>query len=81
MSKTTRKMDELGRVVLPIGMRTALTLQIGDALDLSCNGETISLKKSIPAIHCDCCKEEIENLSKIENLNLCPKCIAKIKNG
>lgn len=46
--KTTgiiRKVDELGRVVLPVEMRRSLGIEERDPLEISLEGETILLRK------------------------------------
>ena len=40
-----RKVDELGRVVIPIELRRTLTIGEKDALEIFTEGETIILKK------------------------------------
>ena len=44
-----RKVDELGRVVIPIELRRTLTIGEKDALEIFTEGETIILKKYEPA--------------------------------
>lgn len=51
MSKTTgivRKVDELGRVVIPIELRRTLGIEEKDALEIFVDGERILLKKYEP---------------------------------
>jgi len=45
--KTTiiRKIDELGRLVLPKDIRKQLDIHNGDLLELSCTQESLSIKK------------------------------------
>ncbi len=40
-----RKVDELGRIVLPIEIRRSLGIEIKDALEISVEGDVIKLKK------------------------------------
>ena len=40
-----RKVDELGRVVLPVELRRTLQIEERDSLEISLNGETIILQK------------------------------------
>lgn len=49
-----RRVDELGRVVLPIELRRSLDLDIKDALDIDVNGNEIILRKYVP--RCIFCK-------------------------
>ena len=40
-----RKVDQLGRVVLPVEMRKALRIEVGDLVMMSAEGERIVLEK------------------------------------
>ncbi len=40
-----RKVDELGRVVLPVEMRRTLGIEERDPLEISLDGETVILRK------------------------------------
>lgn len=44
-----RKVDELGRVVIPIELRRNLDIDVKDALEIFVDGEQIVLKKYAPA--------------------------------
>ncbi|MDR1704047.1 MAG: AbrB/MazE/SpoVT family DNA-binding domain-containing protein [Clostridiales bacterium] len=44
-----RKVDELGRIVLPIELRKTLLINDRDALEIFTNGDTVVLKKYIPS--------------------------------
>ena len=44
-----RKVDELGRIVLPIELRRTLNIDIRDPLEIYVDGESIMLKKYQPA--------------------------------
>ena len=44
-----RKVDELGRVVIPIELRRTLGIEIKDALEIYVEGEHIIFKKYQPA--------------------------------
>lgn len=44
-----RKLDQLGRIVLPKELRTVLNLKEKDALEIYVDGEQIILKKYEPA--------------------------------
>lgn len=49
-----RKVDELGRIVLPIELRRTLDIAEKDCLEIYMDGESIVLKKYQPAcIFCD----------------------------
>lgn len=71
-----RKVDELGRIVLPIEMRRTLDIAERDSLEIFVDGDSIILKKYQPAcIFCDNTKDIISYKCK----NICPDCINKIK--
>ncbi|WP_371366241.1 Transition state regulatory protein AbrB [Sporomusa rhizae] len=44
-----RKVDELGRVVIPIELRRTLDIEIKDALEIYVDGDRIILRKYEPA--------------------------------
>ena len=67
-----RKVDELGRIVLPIELRRTLDIAEKDSLEIYMDGPSIVLKKYQPAcIFCDDAKDVIVFHGK----NICPKCI------
>ncbi len=71
-----RKVDELGRIVLPIEMRRTLDIAERDSLEIFVDGDSIILKKYQPAcIFCDNTKDIISYKGK----NICPDCINKLK--
>lgn len=41
-----RRIDELGRIVIPKEMRRTMRLNVGDEMEISSNGETLSLKRA-----------------------------------
>ncbi|MBM7614746.1 AbrB/MazE/SpoVT family DNA-binding domain-containing protein [Alkaliphilus hydrothermalis] len=71
-----RKVDELGRVVLPIELRRTLTIAEKDALEIYVDGESIILKKYEPAcIFCSNAKDIITYKGK----NICSSCKDELK--
>lgn len=48
----TRKVDELGRVVVPIELRRTLGIEIRDPLEVYTEGDAIILKKYAPQLTC-----------------------------
>ncbi|MBK5252816.1 MAG: AbrB/MazE/SpoVT family DNA-binding domain-containing protein [Peptostreptococcaceae bacterium] len=72
-----RKVDELGRVVIPIELRRTMDIAERDALEIFVEGSHIILKKYEPAcIFCGQAKD-VENY---KGKNICPKCFEEIKN-
>ncbi|MDO4563375.1 MAG: AbrB/MazE/SpoVT family DNA-binding domain-containing protein [Clostridia bacterium] len=71
-----RKVDELGRIVLPIELRRTLDIEVKDSLEIYVDGSMIILKKYEPAcLFCGNAKDVIYYGGK----NICPECIEKIK--
>ena len=67
-----RKVDELGRIVLPIELRRTLGIEEKDRIEIFVDGEFIILRKYQPAcIFCDNAKDIINYKGK----NICPDCI------
>jgi len=71
-----RKVDELGRVVIPIELRR--TLQIGerDALEIYVDGEKIVLRKYEPA--CIFCGSA-NGVKIYREKNICTNCLEEMK--
>ena len=71
-----RKVDELGRIVLPVEMRRVLDISEKDPLEIYVDGENVILKKYMPTcIFCDGSK----NLVEYKGKNVCSGCIRKLK--
>ncbi|MDD6485026.1 MAG: AbrB/MazE/SpoVT family DNA-binding domain-containing protein [Clostridiales bacterium] len=70
-----RRIDELGRIVLPIELRRAFDLDYKDPVEIYTDKDCIILKKYSPS--CIFCgnKNNIENFG---GKNICPECIEKI---
>ena len=72
-----RKVDELGRIVIPIELRRTLGIEEKDSLEIYVNDDTIILKKYEPAcIFCGSSK----NVSSFKGKNICKKCAEDLKN-
>ena len=71
-----RKVDELGRIVLPIEMRRTLDIGEKDALEIYVEGSSVILKKYKPScVFCDATKD----ITVFKGKNICPKCIKELK--
>ena len=66
-----RKIDELGRVVLPMELRRTLNLNIKDSIEIFVEGEQIILKKYEPC--CIFCGEAT-NVTTFKDKNVCEAC-------
>ena len=71
-----RKVDELGRIVLPIEMRRTLDIAERDSLEIYVDGDKIILKKYQPA--CIFC-ENTRDIINFKGKNVCPDCISILK--
>ena len=73
-----RKVDELGRIVLPIELRRTLDIEVKDALELYVDGSQIILKKYEPAcIFCGNAK----NVIHFKGRNLCEDCLHELSQA
>ena len=71
-----RKVDELGRIVLPIELRRTLEIAERDSLEIYVEGSTIILKKYEPAcIFCGDAKDVVNYKGR----NICKKCLDEMK--
>ena len=71
-----RKVDELGRVVLPIELRRVMDIAEKDALEIYVDGSTIILKKYEPA--CIFCGDA-KDVTVYKGKNSCPNCMQELK--
>ena len=71
-----RKVDQLGRVVLPIELRRTLGINLQDPLEIYVDGEQIIFKKYEPA--CIFCGDA-RNIKHFNGKNVCANCIADLK--
>jgi len=71
-----RKVDELGRVVIPIELRRTMDINEKDALEIFTEGNAIILQKYHPA--CIFCGEA-KNVKTLEGQRVCLTCIEKIR--
>ena len=72
-----RKVDELGRIVVPIELRRTLDIAVKDTLEIFVEGDQIVLKKYHPA--CIFC-ENIDDVVSYKGKMICKDCLRKLKN-
>lgn len=72
-----RKVDELGRIVLPIELRRTLDINEKDSLEIYVEGGQIVLKKYEPA--CIFCSSA-SNILVFKGKNICAECASKISS-
>ena len=71
-----RRVDELGRIVIPIELRRTLDIAEKDALEIYVDGEQIILKKYEPA--CIFCGEG-KDVINYKGKNICKNCLNEIR--
>ena len=71
-----RKVDELGRIVLPIEIRKTLDIEQRDALEIFVDQDRIVLHKYQPA--CIFCSQ-VDNIVYFNGKRICASCLAKLK--
>ena len=70
-----RKVDELGRIVLPIELRRTLNIEVRDALEIYVDGPHIILQKHEPScIFCGSSKDVVRFKNKI----ICHHCLEEL---
>ena len=73
-----RKVDELGRIVLPIELRRTLDIAVRDELEIYLDDDKVILRKYEPS--CIFCGSA-EDVVYFGNKRVCPRCIEKIKEN
>lgn len=72
-----RKVDELGRIVLPIELRRTLDIAERDTLEIFVSDDTILLRKYQPTcVFCDSGR----NITSYRGKNVCAACIAALSD-
>ena len=72
-----RKVDELGRIVLPIEIRKVLDIKQKDAVEIFTDNDKIILQKYQPA--CIFCNNT-ENVVYFNGKRVCSKCVEQLKS-
>lgn len=78
-----RKVDSLGRIVLPMELRRTLKIEgadggLGTPLEIYIEGEDIVLRKH--NLGCECCGET-NNLIEVCGIKICPSCLQEFKKA
>jgi transcriptional pleiotropic regulator of transition state genes len=71
-----RRVDELGRIVIPKELRTTLAINEGDPMEIYTEGDQIILKKYEPA--CIFCGEG-KDVINYKGKNICKNCLNEIR--
>ena len=70
-----RKVDELGRIVIPKELRRTLNIEEGDPLEIFIDGEEVILRKYAPG--CVFC-ENVKYVVEFKGKKVCTNCIKDI---
>lgn len=70
-----RKVDELGRIVLPSELRKTLNINVKDTLEIYTSGDSIILKKYFPA--CIFCGSA-DDITDFKGKNICNNCLKQM---
>lgn len=73
-----RKVDELGRMVIPKELRDILGIDVKTPLEIFVDGETIILKKYNPG--CTICGS-MDDVEYFKGQRICRECIDFVKNN
>lgn len=73
-----RKVDELGRIVLPIELRKMMDLNVKDSVEIFTDGDTVILKKYMPA--CIFCGDA-SDVIYFNGKRVCRKCLEALKTS
>ena len=72
-----RKVDELGRVVIPIELRRTLSINEKDALEIYVDSDRIILRKYEPTCACVFCGNA-DNVTQFKSKNICHDCMKEM---
>lgn len=68
-----RKLDHLGRIVLPMELRRTLDIKTGDPVEIYTEGDTICLKAAKAKTECALCGTD-KNLLEVDGTTICQAC-------
>ena len=73
----SRKVDDLGRIVLPVELRRQLGIRAGDELDISVDGAMVLLSKiESRCVFCD----SLEQLRGYREKQVCGSCVTALSS-
>ena len=73
-----RKVDQLGRIVIPMELRRFLDIKEADSLEIYTEGDSIILKKYTP--DCFFCNENDDSLINFKGKWICKSCLNDLKS-
>ncbi len=72
-----RKVDQLGRIVIPVELRRNLGVDVKDSLEVFVENDSIILKKHEPS--CIFCGQA-KDVTTYKNKKICPGCLSDLEN-
>lgn len=73
-----RRIDKMGRIVLPAGLRRTMGISDRETLEIFTDGSAIILKKYVPAcIFCD----SGHKVSRFKGKMVCAKCLRQLRGS
>lgn len=77
-----RKVDDLGRIVIPKELRRVLNIQADDCFDYFTRNDEVILRKreEVYSFSCAFCSSQ-DNLKELNGKNYCEKCAEKISEN
>ncbi|AGF56739.1 MULTISPECIES: AbrB/MazE/SpoVT family DNA-binding domain-containing protein [Clostridium] len=73
-----RKVDELGRVVIPKETRELLSIAVGDSLEIFKDENTVILRKYAPG--CTFCGN-MKSITQYKGVFICEECMENLKSN
>jgi AbrB family transcriptional regulator, transcriptional pleiotropic regulator of transition state genes len=74
---STRRIDQLGRVVVPAELRRTLGMQEGDIISFTARGDELVLSRVAPT--CAICANSADDLFDVHDKHLCRSCVDQIR--
>jgi len=72
-----RRIDQLGRVVVPAELRRLLGFHEGELLEFCVRGDELVLRRAVPS--CAICGITTDDLVDLRDKHLCPRCVREIR--
>ncbi len=70
--------DKMGRIVIPVSIRKAISADIGDQLELSLENDILIVKKAIST--CVFCNRADDNMRLVNGKYICSECLNSLKD-
>lgn len=74
-----RRVDDLGRIVIPMELRRTLGIKVKDPLAIFTEGDRIILEKHRDA--CAICGDTEGEMKSVKGRRVCTECVSAVKKG